>query len=57
MQHFDDDSRSELKRVMALIEVNKYVYALSSIKLFHCIILGIFCKSNKRVSTIRQILY
>lgn len=33
MQDFDDDTRSEIKHVRALIEVNKYVCALASIKL------------------------
>lgn len=34
MQHFDDDTRSEMKHVRALIEVNKCVCALGSIELF-----------------------
>jgi len=34
VQHFDDDTRSELKHVRGLVEVNKCVCALGSIKLF-----------------------
>ena len=34
MQHFDDDTRSEVKHVRALIEVNKCVCGLVRIKLF-----------------------
>jgi len=34
MQLFGDDTRSEMKHVRALIEVNKCVCALGSVKLF-----------------------
>ena len=34
MQHPDDDSRSELKHIMALIEVNRYTCALHSMTFF-----------------------